>query len=129
MINNMEDFLAKAKEWLGDNFGKLLEKIKEYAKKAGRVAAKPCLQLYYVLMKDDVPRGDKAIIVAALVYTVIPRDLIPFGRWGLLGWVDDAISVAVVVKKMRKYLTPEIDVQVENTLNKWFQEYTEFEQV
>ncbi len=64
----MEEFYEKAKLWLGDNFGGLFDKIKDYAKTAGRIATKPCLELYFILKAPSTSTGDKALIIAALVY-------------------------------------------------------------
>ena len=53
------DWKAKA----SDVFGK----IGNYAKKAGRVATKPLLQLYYVLTIGETTTLEKALIVGAIL--------------------------------------------------------------
>ncbi|NLD21957.1 MAG: DUF1232 domain-containing protein [Bacteroidales bacterium] len=116
----MEEFYEKAKSWLGENFGGLFDKIKDYAKTAGRIATKPCLELYFILKDPSTATNDKVLIIIALVYVVVPNDLIPFSRWGLLGWIDDVVSITLVSKKMKKYITPSIECEVEQLLDKWF---------
>lgn len=113
--------LDEIKSTLGEHFEKLQEKLKPYAKKYGRMAAKPLLELFYVLRQDSTPTGDKVIIALALAYVLLPTDLLPLKKFGLLGVLDDALSLNVVYKKMQKNITPETTFQVEMTLDKWFE--------
>jgi uncharacterized membrane protein YkvA (DUF1232 family) len=106
------DWKAKANDMFG--------KIGNYAKKAGRVATKPLLQLYYVLTMGETTTMEKALIVGAILYTVMPFSLIPFKAHKILGMLDEGLAVAYVVKKVQNKITPEIDAKVEETLNAWF---------
>ncbi len=106
------DWKAKA----NDVFGK----IGNYAKKAGRVATKPLLQLYYVLIMGETTTLEKALIVGAILYTIMPFSLIPFKAHKILGMLDEGLAVAYVIKKVQKKITPEIDAKVEETMNAWF---------
>ena len=99
-----------------DIFGK----IGLYAKKAGRVATKPLLQLYYVLTMGETTTMEKALIVGAVLYTVLPFTLISFKAHKILGMLDEGIAVLYVVKKVQHKITPEINAKVEETLNEWF---------
>ena len=99
-----------------DIFGK----IGQYAKKAGRVATKPLLQLYYVLTMGETTTMEKALIVGAVLYTVLPFTLISFKAHKILGMLDEGIAVLYVVKKVQHKITPEINAKVEETLNEWF---------
>ena len=95
-------------------------KIGTYAKKAGRVTTKPLLQLYYVLMMGETTTLEKALIVGAILYTVLPFSLIPYKAHKILGLLDEGVAVLYVVKKVQNKITPEIDAKVEETLNMWF---------
>ena len=95
-------------------------KIGTYAKKAGRVTSKPLLQLYYVLMMGETTTLEKALIVGAILYTVLPFSLIPYKAQKILGLLDEGVAVLYVVKKVQNKITPEIDAKVEETLNMWF---------
>jgi uncharacterized membrane protein YkvA (DUF1232 family) len=95
-------------------------KIGTYAKKAGRVTSKPLLQLYYVLMMGETTTLEKALIVGAILYTVLPFSLIPYKAHKILGLLDEGVAVLYVVKKVQNKITPEIDAKVEETLNMWF---------
>ena len=95
-------------------------KIGNYAKKAGRVSTKPLLQLYYVLTMGETTTLEKALIVGAILYTIMPFSLISFKAHKILGMLDEGLAVVYVVKKVQKKITPEIDAKVEETLNQWF---------
>ena len=114
------DRLNELKNCLGRNFEKLQEKLMPYAKKYGRVAAKPVLELYYVLREDSTPAKDKALIALALGYLLLPSDILPLRKFGIFGLLDDTLSVSVVYKKMQKNITPAVSFKVEMTLDKWF---------
>ena len=57
------------------NYQELLDRMKEYAMKVGRVAVRPMLLLYYVMLSDETPRKDKLTIFGALAYIILPVDL------------------------------------------------------
>lgn len=114
------DRLDELKNCLGRNFEKLQEKLMPYAKKYGRVAAKPVLELYYVLREDSTPAKDKAVIALALGYLLLPSDILPLRKFGIFGLLDDTLSVSVVYKKMQKNITPAVSFKVEMMLDKWF---------
>ena len=114
LLDRLKNVDWKAKS--SDMFGK----IGNYAKKAGRVATKPLLQLYYVLTMGETTTLEKALIVGAILYTVMPFSLISFKAHKILGMLDEGLAVVYVVKKVQKKITPEIDAKVEETLNEWF---------
>jgi uncharacterized membrane protein YkvA (DUF1232 family) len=107
----------------------LWDRIKTYAKKVGRVAARPVLLLYYVMKSDDTPKKDKLTIFGALAYVILPIDLIKAKRIPIIGWVDEVVSLAVAVQRMQKYITPEMERKADETLDRWFAEYTRYEEV
>ena len=111
------------------NYQELWDRIKEYAMKVGRAAVRPVLLLYYVMRSDDTPRKDKLIIFGALAYLVFPIDLLDAKKLPIIGWLDEAVSLAVAVKRMSKYITPEIEAKADEVLDSWFPVYTEYEEV
>ena len=116
LLDRLKNVDWKAKS--SDMFGK----IGNYAKKAGRVATKPLLQLYYVLTMGETTTLEKALIVGAILYTILPFSLIPYKAHHILGLLDEGLAVLYVVKKVQNKITPEIDAKVEETLNIWFGE-------
>lgn len=119
-MKDLNNLFELSKGWFGENFNKLLPLIKLHAKRVGRVAAKPILELYFVLKEDSTPRIEKAWIIAALAYIFIPLDLIPFRKFGLLGWMDESLAIAFAYKKAKKHITKQIEFEVEYLLDKWF---------
>ena len=117
-INNMLDKL-KDVDWKSKT-SNMLGKIGTYAKKAGRIATKPLLQLYYVLAMGETTTLEKALIVGAILYTILPFSLIPYKAHKILGLLDEGLAVLYVVKKVQHKITPEINAKVDETLNSWF---------
>lgn len=107
----------------------LWDKIKTYAKKVGRVGARPVLLLYYVMKSEETPTKDKLTIFGALAYIVLPIDLLNAKRLPIIGWIDEVVSLAVAVQRMQKYITPEMERKADETLDRWFLEYTRYEEV
>lgn len=103
--------------------------IKTYAKKVGRVAARPVLLLYYVMKSEETPMKDKLTIFGTLAYVVLPIDLINARRLPIIGWIDEVMSLAIAVQKMKKYVTPEMEREADETLDRWFADYTRYEEV
>lgn len=102
------------------------DNVKTYARKVGRVAARPVLLLYYVMRSEETPMKDKLTIFGALAYVILPVDLLNAKRLPIIGWIDEVVSLAAAVQRMQKYITPEMEVEVESQLDKWFPEYTEY---
>lgn len=109
------------------NYSLLWDKIGEYARKAGRVSARPLVLLYYVMKSPDTPKSDKWMIAGALSYLVLPVDLISARRLPVIGWIDEIISINVAYQKVCKYITPEMERKADLILDKWFPQYTAYE--
>lgn len=114
------------------NADKIWQSIKDYARKVGRAATKVLLELYYVMTDKNTLGTDKFMIGAALAYQVLPTDLLPKSRFGLLGFLDNATALTYVYNKVKQAVTPEIEAKVEDDLRKWFDvdgDYVEFEEI
>lgn len=98
----------------------LFEKLRPYAFKMGRIAAKPMLQFYYVMNDERTSTLDRILIYAAIIYTISPVSVIPSAVYKLLGVLDEGAAVLYVYKKIKEKITPEINYKVESTLNEWF---------
>ena len=113
---DIRSLLERIKEvdWKGKS-KELFDKLRPYALKAGRVAARPMLQFYYY---------------AAIIYTISPVSLIPSAVYKLLGVLDEGAAVLYVYKKVKERITPEINAKVDDTLDEWFgMEYVQVEEV
>jgi uncharacterized membrane protein YkvA (DUF1232 family) len=111
------------------NASQLWDTIKDYAKKVGRVGARPVLLLYFVMTDENTSRSVKLTIGSALAYVVLPVNLISLKKHPLTGWVDEAAAIAMVVDKVKKQITPEIERKADEVLDKWFPGDTPFEVV
>lgn len=94
--------------------------IRHYAKKVGRLTARPLLLAYYVLTDADTTTTEKAMIYGCLLYVVMPVSLIPRSVFKMLGLVDEGAAVLFVVKKIHDKITPEIEAKTDTTLDGWF---------
>lgn len=98
----------------------LRDKLKPYSLKVGRIATKPLLQFYYVMTDEQTSTLDRALIYAAIFYTISPISLIPSAVYKLLGVLDEGAAVIYVYRKIKDKITPEIDARVNRTLDDWF---------
>ena len=102
------------------NPDQLWQYIKQYAVKAGREATRMVLELYYVVKAPTTPVLDKTIIVGALAYQLLPKDLMSREKFGILGLADNVATLAIAYNRVKHRVTPEIRTKVEDTLNQWF---------
>ena len=98
----------------------VMDWLRPYALKVGRVAAKPLLLFYYVMTDEGISTLDRILVYAAILYTVSPVNLIPSAVFKVLGVLDEGAAILYVYKKVKERITPEIDYKVEQTLNEWF---------
>lgn len=109
------------------NQSALWESICRWSRKAGRSATRPVLMMWYIMRSKETSRADKMAICASLAYLVLPIDFLSARRLPIIGWFDEIASMAVLVKKMSKYVTPELEFRVEAQLDKWFPESLELD--
>jgi uncharacterized membrane protein YkvA (DUF1232 family) len=95
------------------------EKLKRFAKQAGRQVIEPALTLYRVLQSPDTPAWAKAVIVSALAYFISPVDAIP-DVIPVVGYTDDLGALAAALVAVKKYVNPEILAWVAKKLEEWF---------
>ena len=111
------------------NYEVLLERIGEYARKVGRLSARPVLLHFYVMESTDTPRKDKILILSTLSYLVLPVDILDARRLPVVGWLDEMASLSVTYQKVRENITPEIEAKVDGILDKWFPAYTGYTEI
>ena len=109
------------------NYDVLWNRISTLAKKAGRVSARPVLILYYVMTNEQTPRADKLLIFSTLSYLVLPIDILDAKRLPIIGWLDEIGAISIAIHKVRKHITPEIELKVDSILDKWFPQYIKYE--
>ena len=121
MGKDIKPLLERVKniDWRG-KINALMDKLRPWALRAGRVATRPLLQFYYVMDDENTSTLDRVLIYAAIVYTILPMDFIPSVIYKFLGILDDGVAMLYVYKKINDKITPEINAKVEDTLNEWF---------
>ena len=121
MGKDIKNLLEEAKpiDWR-QKTSSLIDSIRPYALKAGRVVARPLLQFYYVLEDDKTSTLDRALIYAAIIYTISPVSILPSAIYKLIGVLDEGAAVMFVYKKVKDKITPAINAKVDHTLNDWF---------
>lgn len=118
---DIKPLLAKLKgiDW-NHYSSKAWNKIQKYSKIAGRAACEPLLKLWFVLDDPDTQAWEKAMIYAAIIYTVSPLSLISVSRYRLLGYVDEGCAILYIRSIVMKKMTPEIEKKVKDVLDSWF---------
>ena len=102
------------------NYDKIWNKIKEISKAIGKESTYPILVLWYVLKSPLTPFSDKLVIMGALSYLFLPIDFISAIRHPLTGHLDELAAVIAAYKKAKRFVTPEIQSEIEQILEKWF---------
>ena len=120
MGKDIKRLLARVKnvDWR-DKINRIYIKLQPYALKVGRVA-RPLLQFYYVMKDEKTSTLDRILIYAAIIYTISPVSLIPSAVFKFIGVLDEGAAVLYVYKKIKGKITPEINAQVDETLDQWF---------
>lgn len=112
------------------DYNALWDSICNWSRKAGRSATRPVLLMWYVMRSKETPRKDKLAIFGSLAYLILPIDILDSKRLPIIGWLDEVASLAILVQKMSKYITPEMETRADSQLDKWFDSssgYTEYE--
>ena len=99
----------------------LWQYIRTYAAKGGREATRTILELFYVVKSPNTPASDKTIIMAALVYLLIPNDkIVREEKYRWLGALGKGVAVALACSRVKTRVTPQIRAQVNAILEQWF---------
>jgi uncharacterized membrane protein YkvA (DUF1232 family) len=104
----------------------LFEKIKKVAKNAGIKVIYYVLIAYYLLQKKDLPKKEKAIIIGALGYFIMPFDLVADPTVAV-GYVDDIGALALALGKVALYIDDEIKQKAKDKLRDIFGDYDDSE--
>ncbi|MBL4932219.1 YkvA family protein [Clostridium paridis] len=98
---------------------KLLEKAKHYSKSAGIKVIYSVLVLFYTLQKPEISMKDRAIVVSALGYFILPFDAIP-DFIPFAGYSDDFAALAFAIMKISRHIDQEVKDKAKRKLNTWF---------
>lgn len=118
---NSDEFNDEEIKKYSNNYseGNFLNKICRFGKKIGKTGVYYGLILYYVLQKDDIPKKDRLLVMAALGYFILPLDLVP-DFIPILGFTDDIGALVFALGKIAIYIDKETKEKAKKKLNDWF---------
>ncbi len=94
-------------------------KVKKVAAKAGAKVIYVALILYYELTDPNVSPKEKAVIIGALGYFILPVDLIP-DPIPVVGFSDDLAALVAAYSYVKGHLTHEVKLRARKKLSEWF---------
>lgn len=95
------------------------EKVKNFAKSAGKELIQKALWLYYAAQRAETPAWAKATIYGALAYFVLPLDAIP-DVVPVVGFSDDLAAIAAAITAVSMYITDDVKAQAKEKMSTWF---------
>jgi uncharacterized membrane protein YkvA (DUF1232 family) len=95
------------------------EKLKRYAKAAGREVVEKALLLYYAMQEEKAPAWAKATIAGALGYFIVPLDAIA-DLTPAVGYADDLGVLALAIAAVAAYINDDVRRKTADKLEAWF---------
>ena len=111
--DNLEQYADKYDE------AQLWTKVKKVARKVGVKLIYLVLVLFYALKSAELTAKDKALIIGALGYFILPLDIIPDFIPGF-GYTDDWAALLLVFYKISSSVTPEVKAMAKCRIYDWF---------
>lgn len=102
----------------------LMDKIKDSALKAGKSVLVKVLVLYYA--KDDMSIGEKALVIGALGYFILPIDLIP-DFYPVVGFTDDLAALTYVFASVSSHIGPKAKQQARKKMKELYEDISDEE--
>jgi uncharacterized membrane protein YkvA (DUF1232 family) len=104
----------------GDHFneGSFFAKLERYGRKMGASIVYPALLLYKTWVDGDLSVAERAAVVGALGYLVLPFDLIP-DFIVPVGYTDDAAMMTMALRIIDAKITPEIQAWARETADEF----------
>jgi uncharacterized membrane protein YkvA (DUF1232 family) len=117
----LEDYSKYEKHYSDNQFW---DKVRKVARAAGIKVIYVALELYYVLRNPGTPKADRAKILGALGYFILPLDILP-DALPLVGYTDDLAAISWCIYSVAKNITPEVREKAAGQLRKWFGDFDE----
>lgn len=111
-MSNMEKYQKN------ESMYKSNESILDWVMGAVKWLAYWALVVYYALQSPALPRKDKAKIIAALAYLILPFDILP-DAIPVIGVVDDA-AILWAVLRLLVVIDDSIKAQAAERVRQWF---------
>ena len=105
---------------------KFWSKVTTIAKKAGIKVIYMALLLYYALDSTSLSVKDRALIIGALGYFILPLDLVS-DLMPAIGFLDDAAILLAIVKLLIVGIDNKVVALAKGKLSQWFGDFDESE--
>ena len=105
---------------------KFWSKVTAVAKKAGIKVIYMALLLYYALDSTSLSEKDRALIIGALGYFILPLDLVS-DLMPAIGFLDDAAILLAIVKLLIVGIDNKVVALAKGKLSQWFGDFDESE--
>ncbi len=100
---------------------RLRNKLKRFAKSAGRDVVEKALLLFYAAQEEKAPAWAKATIAAALGYFIVPLDAITDLAPGI-GYADDLGVLVLAIAAVTRYINDDVRAKTAKRMRAWFGE-------
>ena len=97
------------------------DKLKRYARAAGREVVEKSLLLYYAAQEEKAPAWAKATIAGALGYFIVPADAI-LDLTPAVGYADDLGVLVLAVAAVAAYINDDVKRKASDRVKTWFGE-------
>mgnify|MGYP003290916392 CR=1 FL=1 len=115
-MNWPEDIEKYGKHYSDGSFWK---KLMKHAKKLGAKTMYMALLLFYAWQSEGVTNKERAMIVGALGYLMLPVDLIP-DFIPIAGFVDDFSALVAAYKVVKGNISDGVRASARNKMAEWF---------
>ena len=105
---------------------KFWSKVTTVAKKAGIKVIYMTLLLYYALDSTSLSVKDRALIIGALGYFILPLDLVS-DLMPAIGFLDDAAILLAITKLLIVGIDNKVIALAKGKLSQWFGDFDESE--
>jgi len=112
----IEDHGSFEKDYSDESFW---DKLKNFAKVAGKEVIEKALFLYYALQEPETPAWAKKVIIGALGYFIFPFDAIP-DIGPVVGYADDLGVLVAALATVSMYITEDVKEKARNKMRDWF---------
>lgn len=130
MKNKSEKKYLKKSEYLGENAGE--KEVVEVEEKLPSMKKGPVAKiwdkvvfLWEVYKKAEIPNSLQITIIGALLYLILPTDVVPDIIPGI-GLVDDCAVILLVFKEVSKYLVPKAIKKAKETIQESYYSKIDF---
>ena len=97
------------------------DKLRHYARTAGREVVEKALLLFYAAQEERAPAWAKGTIAAALGYFIVPLDAIADLAPGI-GYADDLGVLVLAIAAVSRYINDDVRAKAMKKMRNWFGE-------